>query len=270
MRLRPRAADRPQRIDAARLFFESRPIAHLVRGMEALVQDARRAIEANDGAALRDAIRRGADVNGMLPCKNKITETRGFFPLLSLAASKGLAGMCEILLAEGADLNLRSTTTGYSALHDAAFNGSTACVRLLLRAGADVNARSVDGFTALHSASNRGRVHAAKVLIAAGGNLEARSQDGTTPLRIAIFNGHRELALTLLRAGAAITALRAAWITPGNKALHDYMIDVIHDGGWNARVERHRRPLVSILSNLALPHDALRVILSFWSPPGGR
>ncbi|KAH8047848.1 hypothetical protein JL722_12869 [Aureococcus anophagefferens] len=81
---------------------------------------------------------------------------------------------------------------------------------------------------------------------------------------------HREVALTLLRAGAAITALRAAWITPENKALHDYMIDVLHDGGWNARVERHRRPLMSILSNLALPHDALRVVLSFWSPPGGR
>jgi hypothetical protein len=48
------------------------------------------------------------------------------------------------------------------------------------------------------------------------------------------------------------------------------MIDIIDTGGWNARVERHRRPLMSILSNLALPHDALRVILSFWSPPGGR
>ena len=48
------------------------------------------------------------------------------------------------------------------------------------------------------------------------------------------------------------------------------MVDLIHDGGWNAHVERHRRPLMSILSNLALPHDALVVILSFWSPPGGR
>jgi len=27
---------------------------------------------------------------------------------------------------------------------------------------------------------------------------------------------------------------------------------------------------MSILSNLALPHDALVVVLSFWSPPGGR
>ena len=92
----------------------------------------------------------------------------------------------------------------------------------------------------------------------------------STPLRLAIFLGQREAALTLLRAGAAITVLRAEWIKPANKVLHNYMADIIHDGGWNARVERHRRPLMSILSNLALPHDALRVILSFWSPPGGR
>ena len=72
------------------------------------------------------------------------------------------------------------------------------------------------------------------------------------------------------RAGAAIKVLRAEWIKPENKALHNHMVDIIDTGGWNARVERHRRPLMSILSNLALPHDALRVILSFWSPPGGR
>ena len=44
---------------------------------------------------------------------------------------------------------------------------------------------------------------------------------------------------------------------------------IIDAGGWERVVERHRRPLMSILSRLALPHDALSVILSFWSPPGG-
>ncbi|KAH8057970.1 hypothetical protein JL722_6514 [Aureococcus anophagefferens] len=99
--------------------------------------------------------------------------------------------------------------------------------------------------------------------------MEARTQQGSTPLRIAIAAGQREAALTLLRAGAAIAALRRAEITPENGALHDYMVDIIDTGGWDAKVERHRRPLMSILSNLALPHDALLTILSFWSPPGG-
>ena len=234
------------------------------------MKDARDAIVANDGAALRDAICRGADVNGMIPCQGSTTGARGLFPLLCLAASKGNAGMCEILLAEGADANIPATTDGSSALHDAAGSGCTACVRLLLRAGTDVNARGNKGFTPLHAACCHGRVHAAELLIAAGANPQARSQHGFTPLLIAIARGHREVALTLLRAGAAITALPTKWIKPENEALQNDMVDLIHDGGWNARVERHRRPLMSILSNLALPHDALRVILSFWSPPGGR
>jgi len=238
--------------------------------MDALVKDARHAIKGNDEAALRDAIRRGADVNGMMPCTNQITGARGLFPLLHLAAVKGLAGMCEILLAAGADANIPSTLDGSVSLQIAAYNGSTACVRLLLRAGAHMNARGNDGATALHTACFHGRVHAVKVLIAAGANLEARNQHGTTPLRFALLKGHREVALTLLRAGAAITALPTKWIEPANEALQDHMVDIIDKGGWNARVERHRRPLMSILSNLALPHDALCVILSFWSPPGGR
>ena len=225
----------------------------------------------NDEAALRDAIRRGADVNGMVPCHNRAQTVNGHFPLLCLAASKGLPGMCEILLAEGADANIGSTTNGGRALHNAACHGSTTCVRLLLRAGADVNARSNSGGTPLHNASDKGHVNAVKLLIvAAGANLEARNRRGTTPLRFAIIKGRREVALTLLRAGAAVTALRVEWIKTENKALHNYMIDIIYDGGWNARVERHRRPLMSILSNLALPHDTLCIILSFWSPPGGR
>ena len=234
------------------------------------MSDAQRAINGNDGAALRDAIRRGADANGMVPCHNESTGVHGRFPLLSLAAGKGNAGMCEILLAEGADPNIQSTMDGSVALHEAAHHCSTACLCILLRAGADVNTRGNTGWTPLHTASGNGHVDAGKLLIAAGANLEARNQPGHTPLRLAIFSGRREVALTLLRAGAAVTVLRAEWIAPANKVLHNYMADIIYDGGWNARVERHRRPLMSILSNLALPHDALVVVLSFWSPPGGR
>ena len=103
----------------------------------------------------------------------------------------------------------------------------------------------------------------AKFLIAAGANTNAKT------LRAALRRGHRTLALTLLRAGAPLTVLRSHQIKPENSALHDYMMDIIDTGGWNARVERHRRPLMSILSRLALPRDALSGVLSFWSPPGG-
>ena len=270
MRLRPRAANRPVRIDAARLTEARRGRA---RGpdMEALQEDAECAIVANDGAALRDAIRRGADVNGMVPCTNAGTGARGIFPLLFMATARGLAGICEILLAEGADTNIGSTDNGSLPLHCAAYHGYTACLRVLLRAGADANSRANDADAApLHIACLKGRLHAVKLLIAAGAHKEARDDEHRTPLRLAILEGHREVSLTLLRAGAAIKGLRSAEIQPKNSALHDYMMNIIDTGGWDAKVERHRRPLMSILSNLALPHDALVVVLSFWSPPGGR
>ena len=229
-----------------------------------------RAIFANDEDALRDAIRRGVDVNGMVPWNNQATGARTGHPLLNSAAFRGLPGLCEILLTEGADPKTQSTIDGGVALHVAAHHGSTACICLLLRAGADVNARANIGTTPLHTACLYGQVHAVELLIAAGANLEARKQYGFTPLRRALIAGHREVALTLLRAGAPITVLPTKWIKPRNEALQDYMVDIVDTGGWNARVERHRRPLMSILSNLALPHDALLTILSFWSPPGGR
>jgi ankyrin repeat protein len=109
----------------------------------------------------------------------------------------------------------------------------------------------------------------AKLLIAAGGNTNVKSRAGDSPLRFAISNGHRATALTLLRAGAPITVLHSNQIKPENSALHDYMVSIIDAGGWERVVERHRRPLMSILSRLALPRDALSVVLSFWSPPGG-
>ena len=165
---------------------------------------------------------------------------------------------------------MQSTMDGAAPLHVAARHCSTACMRHLLRAGADVNSRGNDGWTPLHTASKNGHVDTAKLLLSAGANLEARTRRGNTPLRSAIAYGQRKVALTLLRAGAPITVLRTKRIKPENEALQDHMVHIIDTGGWNARVERHRRPLMSILSNLALPHDALVVVLSFWSPPGGR
>ena len=87
--------------------------------MEALVQDAVLAITAKDDseAALRDAIRRGADVNGMVACKEGTTGAHGLCSLLFVATSMGLAGICEVLLAEGADADIPTTIDSSVPLH---------------------------------------------------------------------------------------------------------------------------------------------------------
>ena len=236
--------------------------------MDVLAQRARKAIKRDDEAALRELLRSGLDVNAMVH-----KDGEGHCTLLFRAVIRGSDNLCEVLLAAGADVQIRETERGGIPLHAVASHGNVARARLLLAAaGANINTRTqTRGYTPLHVACQQGHTRMATFLIAAGATIAAKSWNAlaNTPLRFAIRKGYRATALALLRAGAPITALRSHQIKPVNSALHDYMLEIIDSGGWDARVERHRRPLMSILSRLALPHDALSVILSFWSPPGG-
>lgn len=236
--------------------------------MDVLAQRARKAIKRDDEAALRELLRSGLDVNAMVDTFTT-RERGGQCTLLFAAATRGFHRLCEILLAAGADVHIPETKRGGSPLHSAAYLGGVACERLLLAAGANIDCQDIHGNIPLHVACQRGHTRTAKLLIAAGANTNAKTRSGTTPLRAALRRGHRTLVLTLLRAGAPLTVLLSKQINPENSALHDYMVSIIDAGGWDAVVERHRRPLMSILSRLALPHDALSVVLSFWSPPGG-
>ena len=238
--------------------------------MDVLARRAHQAIQSNDEAALRELLRSGGlDVNAMISKRGR--DGHGQCTLLYEAATRGSVNLCEVLLAAGADVQIRETERGGIPLHAVASHGNVARARLLLAAaGANINTRTQPrGLTPLHVACQHGYTRMATFLIAAGATIAAKSQNATTPLRAALRRGHRTLVLTLLRAGAPLTVLRSKQINPENSALHDYMLEIIDSGGWDARVERHRRPLMSILSRLALPHDALSVVLSFWSPPGG-
>lgn len=101
---------------------------------------------------------------------NCFTEDEHKTPLITAAEGAGLAryphitsvttdenqvAVIELLLAAGADVNVK-TKTGSTALTTAASSESIRAVRLLLQAGADVNAKDMWGYTAL------GRAKAAK------------------------------------------------------------------------------------------------------------
>ena len=74
---------------------------------------------------------------------------------LGLAAHFGHVGTIKAMLAAGADVNFKDTWGG-TALIDAAREGNSAVVRVLLRAGANPETRRRDGLTA----SSAARQHA--------------------------------------------------------------------------------------------------------------
>ena len=84
------------------------------------------------------------------------------------------------------------------------------CVRTLLDAGAEVNARTPEGYTALHFAVDfMGQLGPAtepsqfiRLLVKAGADLEARQHWGWTPLMRAVLEGTAEEVEALLAAGA--------------------------------------------------------------------
>jgi uncharacterized protein len=72
----------------------------------------------------------------------------------------------RLLISRGSPVDGRGSPSGHTPLHEAAFNGDVARVRLLLENGADQRLRSGDGLTALEIAERHGRNEVARLLTA--------------------------------------------------------------------------------------------------------
>ena len=134
-------------------------------------------------------------------------------PLMA-AVNYQFAGSAELLLKNGADVNLASPLTGETPLHVAALrgfaDGSSDCIRLLLKAGANTNVHTkvnvvtpslasgttVCGETPLHFAAAFGDEEMVRLLIDAGADIHAENAHGETP-RI-WFGRHQRSANHLL------------------------------------------------------------------------
>ena len=93
---------------------------------------------------------------------------QGFTPLL-VAAQFGHTEVCELLLANGSDLEERQTGTLDTALHHAATFGHQSLPELLLSHKAYVNSKdSSRGATLLHYASQEGHLASVMALLQAG------------------------------------------------------------------------------------------------------
>jgi len=76
------------------------------------------------------------------------------------------SAIVRLLISRGSPVDGRGSPSSHTALHEAAFNGDVALVRLLLESGADRRLPSGDGQTALEIADRHGRNEVARLLTA--------------------------------------------------------------------------------------------------------
>ena len=74
---------------------------------------------------------------------------------------------------------------GWTALHTAAWAGSSKCISLLLEAQADLDRQDWFGSTPLYLAAERNQLEAVWLLVAAGADESKAANDGSRPLDIA-------------------------------------------------------------------------------------
>jgi len=108
----------------------------------------------------------------------------------------------NLLLKAGGNIDQR-TSEGhgqFTPLMYAAARGENECVKLLMEAGADVNARDEHGNTALMYAIT-GHADLQRLLIASGVPVNAPLRDGTTPLAYAKSAGYADVVALLQNSG---------------------------------------------------------------------
>ncbi|XP_064385255.1 uncharacterized protein LOC135334125 isoform X2 [Halichondria panicea] len=152
-----------------------------------------RAARTGDLSALRDAIRRGADVNSFRD---------GWTPLIS-AAFNGHTNCIRELLSSGAVVDL-ANKNGETPLMGAASGGHTDCVKELLSSGAVVDLADKAGVTPLMWAASGGHTDCTRELLSSGAVVDLATKDGWTPLMVAASEGHTDCTRELLSSGALV------------------------------------------------------------------
>jgi len=155
-------------------------------------------------------LKAGADING---------HSKDTPPPLVLAAGNAEdrdGSMFEVLLGQGADLNVAEEISGETALTRAADRGHYAIVHAILSRGSSGFQKLVaqrartglqgDGATALHLAAARGHRMICDKLLGVGADPSAADRKGRLPLHRATEGNHVEVSNLLLTFGSAHSA----------------------------------------------------------------
>ena len=127
------------------------------------------------------------------------------------AAKAGDLPMCQTLLANGVDVNHRSSANNYTPLQTASLAGRTPIVKLLINSGALVNSTDNIGNTPLHAAAQEGHLDTARLLVNSGARTDAAQRRGGMPIHLAAQNNrHQILTYLVTEAGVSVNVVSTA------------------------------------------------------------
>ncbi|NXQ81286.1 ASB3 protein, partial [Nyctibius grandis] len=121
---------------------------------------------------------------------------------LFLAVENGHADIVKFLLQHGANVEGPHSWSGWNSLHQAAFQGFTEIMKILLEKGASKECKDDFGITPLFVAAQYGKLESLRLLVSHGADVNCQAKDGATPLLIAAQEGHVECVELLLSNGA--------------------------------------------------------------------
>ncbi|OAF68931.1 hypothetical protein A3Q56_03304 [Intoshia linei] len=122
------------------------------------------------------------------------------FTLLQRCCSRGNEHAVKMLLHNGANTDVTGSAHKNTPLHEAAWNGFSKCLNLLILAGAKVNASNKLGFTPLHLTAQNGHNQSTRILLLAGSYVKKVNNFGDTPLQTAARYGHAGVTKLLIMA----------------------------------------------------------------------
>jgi ankyrin repeat protein len=203
-----------------------------VRRIQALIKDSPDLINASgtDWTPLQQAAAKGQLLVARYLLENganvdqMTSDHRG--PALLLAAAQGHKSMVELLLAKGANPNVKDQTMT-TALHEAAAKGFVTVIEVLLANKAELEGRNNFGETPLHRAVNAGQTAVVEMLLKHGADASARRDSGDTPLHLAAARGDVRTINVLLKNNANVNVKNRSGVPPVGEAIASGHVEAV-------------------------------------------
>uniref|UniRef100_A0A6C0B7C7 Uncharacterized protein n=1 Tax=viral metagenome TaxID=1070528 RepID=A0A6C0B7C7_9ZZZZ len=166
----------------------------------------------------------------------ELTTAISGFTSLYRAVKSGSIKIVDILLKNGAkpSIDIIDTSQLYSCLHLAVLNNSNKIIKLLLDNGADINSKDIKLQAPLHFAVSQGSLEIVKLLIKSGADISSKTKNGQTPLHIATMKYSLDMVKLLIDNKADVSSINNFGQTPLHIAtIHGslYMVKLLIDSG---------------------------------------